>query len=127
MVIVIILLLLVLFIIAIVLGVRYVVTSKKPEDIKVSYVKTVSRVLEQCKLESENDALKKKIDTVILTLRYSDTNSTPEAAEVEGCIIGKVWELLDMIKGKKAVETNTALDELLKLVQKRNIITKHTK
>jgi len=127
MVVAIIVLLLILFIVAIILGVRYVVTSKKPEDAKVSYVKTISGVLEQCKLESGNDAVKQKIDGIISALRYDDVNSTPAASEVEGRITGKTWELLDLIKGKKSAEVNDALDELLKLVQERDSITKHTK
>lgn len=127
MIIAIVVLLLILFIVAVILGVKYVVTSKKPEDTKVSYVKTISGVLEQCKLESGNDAVKQKIDEIISALRYSDVNSTPAATEVEGYITSKTWDLLDLIKSKKSAEINDVLDELLKLVQERDSITKHTK
>lgn len=117
----------ILFTAAIVVSLYYVVTSKKPEDEKINYIKRVSEILERFKLENESGFIREKIDKIIEELRYSDVNSPPVASTIEKQILSKTEELFDSIKTQKSAEKGITLDEILKLVKERNIIVKNNK
>lgn len=117
----------ILFTAAIVVSLYYVVTSKKPENEKINYIKRVSEILERFKLENESGFIREKIDKIIEELRYSDVNSPPVASTIEKQILSKTEELFDSIKTQKSAEKGITLDEILKLVKERNIIVKNNK
>lgn len=124
---------LVVFLVVIVLTIiisismHYVVTTKKPEDGKNRYVHQVSEVLEVCKIESQDDYVADRIESILDALRYGDVNSPPEAKGVEQVIMEKSTELLDNIRSKKNMDVSSNLEDLTQLIAERKVITKYKK
>ena len=113
--------------IAITISMHYVITSKKTEDEKVMYIKQMNEILGLCKIESGEENISDKIDTIIDSLRYGDVNSPKVAKNVEYRIVDKASELLDNLRNKKNVDANNNIDELLKLIKEREVISRNNK
>lgn len=113
--------------ILITISMHYVVTSKKPEDNKVRYVQDVCEILELCKIESGERNILKKIDEILFSIRCEDVNSPDAARDVETRIKIKASELLDNLRNRKNVEVNSNIDELIKLVKERNVVSSNNK
>lgn len=118
---------LIVFVLIIVFGMRYVITSKKPEDIRIRDMHKVNELLELCKVESGEGAISQRIDSVLDSLKYGDVNSPDAARNIEYQILAKASELLENIKNKKSADVNSNLDEISKLIQQRDIITKNNR
>ena len=63
-------LLAIILVILIVVGMHYVVTSKKPEDKKVKYNNQLYEMLEYCKNECGGGNLSKRIDGVVDNCKF---------------------------------------------------------
>lgn len=120
--------LLAVFALMLVIVMHHVVTSRKPEDMKISYLKSVYETLEKCKLKTDNEGFAAKIDEIIDVLKYSDANSPPKVSVIEQRIYENVQELLELVEeNKRKVEIDTQLENLLELVRERNIMIKNSK
>ncbi|MCD8180577.1 MAG: hypothetical protein LUF26_03750 [Firmicutes bacterium] len=119
--------LLILYIAAVIVAMQIINSGnnmKKRENQKVFFINRVQLELEQIKSDTKDNELAASLDKICDAVKFSNLNSPPEAADVEGKILDEIDNLKKQISADKAREIKAACEKILSLLSERNMICK---